>query len=108
MLLGMMTIMVITTTTIMMKMIMKNEIEENSVTVQRRQTCKRGEGGDNEVQQFHFAQARVMCCVPPLNKPRLVIMAMMAMITMTMKMITNTEVEDNCTAAAALLRRRRR
>ena len=95
MLLGMMMIMVITTTTIMMKMIMKNEIEENSVTVQRRQTCKRGEGGDNEVQQFHFAQARVMCCVPPLNKPRLVIMAMMAMITMTMKMITKSEMEDN-------------
>ena len=95
MLLGMMMIMVITTTIIMMKMIMKNKIEENSVTVQRRQTCKRGEGGDNEVQQFHFAQARVMCCVPPLNKPRLVMMAMMAMITMTMKMITQTEMEDN-------------
>ena len=95
MLLGMMMIMVITTTIIMMKMIMKNKIEENSVTVQRRQTCKRGEGGDNEVQQFHFAQARVMCCVAALNKPRLVIMAMMAMITMTMKMITKSEIEDN-------------
>jgi hypothetical protein len=89
----MMMIMVITTTTIMMKMIMKNKIEENSV--QRRQTCKRGEGGDNEVQQFHFAQARMMCCVPPLNKPRLVIMAIITMITMTMKMITKTAIEDN-------------
>ena len=95
MLLGMMMIMVITTTIIMMKMIMKNKIEENSVTVQRRQTCKRGEGGDNEVQQFHFAQARVMCCVPALNKLRLVIMAIITMITMTMKMITNTAIEDN-------------
>jgi hypothetical protein len=33
-----------------------------------------------------------MCCVPALNKLRL---AMMAMITMTMKMITNTAIEDN-------------
>jgi hypothetical protein len=36
-----------------------------------------------------------MCCVPALNKFRLAMMAMMAMITMTMKMITNTEIEDN-------------
>ena len=36
-----------------------------------------------------------MCCAPALNKLRLAMMAMMAMITMTMKMITNTEVEDN-------------
>jgi hypothetical protein len=41
-----------------------------------------------------------MCCVPALNKLRLGrgddgAVAMMTMITMTMEMITNTEVEDN-------------
>ena len=40
-------------------------------------------------------QARVMCCVAALNKLRLAMMAMMAMITLTMKMITKTEIEDN-------------
>ena len=33
-----------------------------------------------------------MCCVPALNKFRLAIMAMMAM---TMKMITQTEIDDS-------------
>jgi hypothetical protein len=36
-----------------------------------------------------------MCCVPALNKLRLVMMAMMAMMAMTMKMITKTEIKDN-------------
>ena len=36
-----------------------------------------------------------MCCVAALNKLRLAMMAMMTMITITMKMITNTEIEDN-------------
>ena len=40
-------------------------------------------------------QARVMCCVAALNKLRLAMMAMMKMITITMKMITQTEIEDS-------------
>jgi hypothetical protein len=36
-----------------------------------------------------------MCRVPALNKLRLAMMAMMAMITMTMKMITNNEIKEN-------------
>ncbi len=36
-----------------------------------------------------------MCCVAALNKLRLAMMAMMAMRTMTMKMITKTAIEDN-------------
>jgi hypothetical protein len=36
-----------------------------------------------------------MCCVPVLNKLRLAMLAMKAMITMTMKTITKTAIEDN-------------
>jgi hypothetical protein len=36
-----------------------------------------------------------MCCVPALNKLRLVMMAMMTMMTMTLKMMIKSEIEDN-------------
>jgi len=58
-----------------------------------------------EWKQIHLASAvdmvgglvdlGVMCGAPALNKLRLAMMAMMAMITMTMKMITKTAIEDN-------------
>jgi hypothetical protein len=36
-----------------------------------------------------------MCGAPALNKPQLAIMAMVTVITMTMKMITKTETKGN-------------
>ena len=35
-----------------------------------------------------------MCCVAALNKLRLALMVMMTMITMTMELMTNTEIKD--------------
>ena len=46
------------------------------------------------VMMSFYASARDVLCAA-LNKLRLAMMAMMAMITMTMKMITKSEIEDN-------------